>query len=50
MEKRLPPVQRWVFWPAAVVIVAFVAFALMAPDAAETVFGAIQSGIVNTFN
>ncbi len=50
MEKRLPPVQRWVFWPAAVVIVAFVVFALVAPDAAETVFGAIQSGIVNTFN
>ncbi|GGR13057.1 hypothetical protein GCM10010196_01990 [Agromyces mediolanus] len=38
------------FWPAAVVIVAFVVFALVAPDAAETVFGAIQSGIVNTFN
>lgn len=50
MDKRLPPVQRWVFWPAAVVIAAFVAFALVAPRAAEALFGAIQSTIVNTFN
>ncbi|MFE6965451.1 BCCT family transporter [Agromyces sp. NPDC057679] len=48
--KTLPPVQRWVFWPAAIVIAAFVAFALIAPKAAETMFGAIQAGIVNAFN
>lgn len=49
-RKTLPPVQRWVFWPAAIVIAAFVAFALIAPEAAETMFGAIQAGIVNAFN
>ncbi|MFF2275791.1 BCCT family transporter [Agromyces sp. NPDC058126] len=48
--KTLPPVQRWVFWPAAIVIAMFVAFALIAPKAAETMFGAIQAGIVNAFN
>lgn len=49
-RKTLPPVQRWVFWPAAIVIAVFVAFALIAPKAAEAMFGAIQSGIVNAFN
>jgi choline/glycine/proline betaine transport protein len=43
-------VQRWVFWPAAGVVALFVAFALISPKAAETMFGAIQSSIVNTFN
>lgn len=49
-RKTLPPVQRWVFWPAAIVIAVFVAFALVAPNAAEAMFGAIQSSIVNAFN
>ncbi|MFF2271781.1 BCCT family transporter [Agromyces sp. NPDC058136] len=49
-RRSLPAVQRWVFWPAAIVILAFVAFALIAPKAAETMFGAIQAGIVNAFN
>ncbi|WP_033196871.1 BCCT family transporter [Agromyces italicus] len=49
-RKTLPPVQRWVFWPAAIVIALFVAFALIAPQAAETMFGAIQSSIVDAFN
>ncbi|MCI2959216.1 BCCT family transporter [Agromyces atrinae] len=43
-------VNRWVFWPAASIIVAFVAFTLIAPGTAEAVFGAIQSSIVNAFN
>ncbi|GAB3138264.1 BCCT family transporter [Marisediminicola antarctica] len=43
-------VNRWVFWPAAAIVTVFVTFALVAPGAAETMFGAIQSGIVNTFN
>ncbi|MEF3405567.1 BCCT family transporter [Agromyces sp. CCNWLW203] len=49
-HRSLPPVQRWVFWPAAVVVALFVAFALIAPKVAEAMFGAIQSSIVNTFN
>ncbi|WP_430647358.1 BCCT family transporter [Agromyces sp. GXS1127] len=43
-------IERWVFWPAAVVVIAFSAFALLAPHLAETFFGAIQASIVNAFN
>ncbi|WP_396667225.1 BCCT family transporter [Microbacterium sp. R86528] len=43
-------ILRWVFWPAAAVVFAFSAFALIAPSAAEAMFGAIQSSIVNAFN
>jgi choline/carnitine/betaine transport len=42
--------ERWVFWPAAIVIGGFSAFALVAPDLAEGLFGTIQSTIVNAFN
>jgi choline/glycine/proline betaine transport protein len=43
-------IKRWVFWPAAVVVLAFSAFALLAPTAAEAAFDAIQTSIVNAFN
>jgi choline/carnitine/betaine transport len=43
-------VQRWVFWPAAAVVLAFAGFAILAPSAAETMFSAIQATIVNAFN
>lgn len=49
-RRSLPPVQRWVFWPAAVIILAFVSFTLIAPHLAEEMFGAIQNTIVNAFN
>lgn len=45
-----PGIQRWVFWPAAAVVLAFSAFAIFAPRAAEAMFAAIQSTIVNAFN
>jgi choline/glycine/proline betaine transport protein len=45
-----PGIQRWVFWPAAAVVLAFSAFAIFAPRAAEALFAAIQSTIVNAFN
>jgi choline/glycine/proline betaine transport protein len=45
-----PAVARWVFWPAAVVVLVFVAFAILLPDAAESLFAAIQAGIVSNFN
>lgn len=47
-ERR--PINRWVFWPAAVLIVGFVAFTLIAPDAAEAGFGAVQASIISWFN
>ncbi|WP_127819320.1 BCCT family transporter [Microbacterium sp. CPCC 204701] len=43
-------IQRWVFWPAAGVVLVFSAFAILAPRAAEALFAAIQSTIVNAFN
>src|SRR5690606_41767738 len=47
---RKSTIERWVFWPAAIVILSFSAFALIAPHVAEEVFNAIQSTIVNGFN
>ncbi|WP_336626744.1 MULTISPECIES: BCCT family transporter [unclassified Microbacterium] len=44
------PLARWVFWPAAVVIVGVAAFAIAVPDVAEQTFATIQSTIVRTFN
>ncbi|PPF56284.1 choline transporter [Clavibacter michiganensis] len=38
------------FWPAAVIVLAFVAFTLVAPGAAESMFVTLQSGIVNNFS
>ncbi|XAS62781.1 BCCT family transporter [Pseudarthrobacter sp. So.54] len=43
-------VEPWVFWPAAGAVTLFAAFALLAPAAAEAMFGAIQATIVNSFN
>lgn len=43
-------IKRWVFWPAAAVVLVFSAFAILAPRAAEAMFAAIQSTIVNAFN
>lgn len=43
-------VSRWVFWPAAAIIVVFAAFAILAPEAAEAAFAAIQSTIISNFN
>lgn len=49
-RRSLPPVQRWVFWPASAIIIVFVAFTLIAPDIAEALFKNIQTTIVNAFN
>ncbi|TWX40385.1 BCCT family transporter [Frigoribacterium sp. ACAM 257] len=39
----------WVFWPAAAIILAFVVFAMLFPQIAEGLFGAVQTGIVGAF-
>jgi choline/glycine/proline betaine transport protein len=44
-----PPVERWVFWPAAGIVLAFVAVALIAPRATEDAFTAVQGWIVRDF-
>ncbi|GAB2976656.1 BCCT family transporter [Frigoribacterium salinisoli] len=43
-------VHRWVFWPAAVVVLGFVAYTLVAPSSAEALFLGLQSGIVRNFS
>jgi choline/glycine/proline betaine transport protein len=43
-------VNRWVFWPSAVIVVVFAACAMIVPDAAEAAFAAVQSSIVKNFN
>jgi len=48
-QKTPPSIHRWVFWPAAAIVIVFVAFAMIAPKAAEAAFGAIQSSIIANF-
>ncbi|PPG37076.1 BCCT family transporter [Rathayibacter sp. AY2B5] len=47
-----PPhrLARWVFWPAAVLTLSIAAFAILAPDAATSVFSTLQTTVVNTFS
>ena len=49
-RRHLPPVQRWVFWPASIIVLVFVGFTLAAPAIAESLFAAVQTTIVNAFN
>ncbi|WP_371031052.1 BCCT family transporter [Pseudoclavibacter sp. JSM 162008] len=50
-DKRVPPaIKRWVFWPAAIIVLAFAGFSIVAPSAADTVFSAVQSWIVRNFS
>ncbi|GAA1643528.1 BCCT family transporter [Microbacterium flavum] len=44
------PLARWVFWPAAIVIVGVAAFAITVPEVAEETFAAMQATIVRTFS
>lgn len=41
---------RWVFWPAAALILAIVTFALLAPGTATEVFSSLQTSVVDTFS
>ncbi|WP_395872056.1 BCCT family transporter [Curtobacterium sp. JUb34] len=43
-------VRRWVFWPAAVLVLGFVAFTLVSPSSAEAMFVGLQDGIVRNFS
>ena len=45
-----PPVHRWVFWPAAIIVLVFTAFTIIAPDVAGTVFDTVQAFIVRNFS
>jgi choline/glycine/proline betaine transport protein len=50
IARRTPMVARWVFWPAAVVVLAFVVVGLVAPSATERVFTVVQGAIVRDFS
>lgn len=43
-------IHRWVFWPAAVVVLVFATFAIVAPDLAEQMFATVQSAIIGNLN
>ncbi|WP_144783176.1 BCCT family transporter [Microbacterium sp. BH-3-3-3] len=47
---RHSTIRGWVFWPAAGIALAFIAFAMIFPTAAEATFGAVQTFIVSAFN
>ncbi len=44
------PVARAVFWPAAITVFVFVTFAIIAPDAAESLFQNIQDTVIRWFS
>ena len=44
------PLARWVFWPAAIIIVIVAAFAIFFPSVAEETFTAVQATIISTFS
>ncbi|MFZ8756213.1 BCCT family transporter [Microbacterium sp. HMH0099] len=46
---RHKTIRGWVFWPAAGIALAFIAFAMIFPAAAEATFSAVQTTIVSTF-
>ena len=45
-----PRVHRWVFWPAAIIIIVLATFAMTMPSTAEVLFASIQSQIIGYFN
>lgn len=47
--KAALPLARWVFWPAAAVIIVFVLFATIFPATATDMFNAIQSNVIKWF-
>ena len=50
LGSRHKTIRGWVFWPAAAIAGAFIAFAMIFPAAAEATFGAVQTFIVSSFN
>ncbi|PPF82948.1 choline transporter [Pseudoclavibacter sp. RFBJ3] len=49
-KKGPPTIKRWVFWPAAIIVIGFAGFSILAPTAADAAFNAVQSSIVRNFN
>lgn len=50
LGSRRKTIRGWVFWPAAAIAGAFIAFAMLFPSVAEATFGAVQTFIVSAFN
>jgi choline/glycine/proline betaine transport protein len=50
LGSRHRTIRGWVFWPAAGIALAFIAFAMVFPTAAEATFGAVQTAIISAFN
>lgn len=48
--RTTPKLKTWVFWPAAVIVLGFVAWTLIAPSSAESAFDALQGAIVRNFS
>lgn len=48
-KDRANHLARWVFWPAAAIIIVFVLFAAIFPAAATELFGAIQGNVIRWF-
>lgn len=49
-NSRSSGIAPWVFFPAAIIIVGFSAFAITLPDVAEEFFGAVEKTVINSFN
>ena len=42
-------IARWVFWPAAAIILVFAVFAIVFPDTATEMFNSVQSNVIRWF-
>ena len=42
-------IARWVFWPAASIIVVFAAFAILFPGTATEMFTSVQANVIRWF-
>ena len=47
--RRAPKIARWVFWPAAAIIIVFVLFTTIFPATATALFGEIQGNVIKWF-
>lgn len=43
------PISRWVFWPAAAIILVFAVFAIVFPGTATELFNSVQSSVIRWF-
>ncbi|WP_051196471.1 BCCT family transporter [Jonesia quinghaiensis] len=49
-QTEQPAIAPFVFWPAAIVVLIFAAYAIIAPDSAQSLFNSIQTNVIDSFS